>query len=92
MTDFVPLLQHLPGNYMIKRAKTLFRGLIDTYGGMVNDVAFRMERGEKVHDCLAKTLIDLKDKEKLDHLDMAILCSGFMIGGVETVKIDLQIL
>lgn len=92
MTDFVPLLQNLPGNYMIKRAKALFRELVDTYGGMVNDIEARMKHGEKVPDCLVKTLVELKDKEELDHLDMAILCSAFMIGGVETVGLKLQIL
>lgn len=71
---------------MIKRAKVLFQGLVDTYGGMVNDIEARMQRGEKVPDCLVKTLVELKDKEELSHLDMAILCSAFMIGGVETVR------
>ncbi|KAE9386355.1 cytochrome P450 [Gymnopus androsaceus JB14] len=79
MTDFVPLLQHIPGNYMIKRAKVLFQGLVDTYG-----------RHEKVPDCLVKTLVELKDKEELSHLDMAILCSAFMIGGVETTASIMQ--
>lgn len=87
MTDFVPILQHLPANFMIKRAKALHQGLVETYGGMVNDIEDRMKREEKVPDCLVKTLVELKCKEELDHLDMAILCSAFMIGGVETVRV-----
>jgi hypothetical protein len=71
---------------MIKRGKGLHKDLVDTYGGMVKDIEARMERGEKVQDCLVKTLIEVKDEEKLDDLDMAILCSAFMIGGVETVS------
>ncbi len=42
-----------------------------------------MKRGEQVPDCLVKTLLfGGRRKEGLDHLDMAILCSAFMIGGV----------
>ncbi|KIK51635.1 hypothetical protein GYMLUDRAFT_50453 [Collybiopsis luxurians FD-317 M1] len=90
MTDFVPLLQYLPFNPMIKRGKALHHGLVETYGGMVNDIDARMNRGEKVQDCLVKTLLESKDKEDLDHLDMAILCSAFMIGGVETTASIMQ--
>jgi hypothetical protein len=45
-----------------------------------------MEIGITVPDCLAKTMLDTKEEENLDHLDMAILASAFMIGGVETVR------
>ncbi|KAF5370951.1 hypothetical protein D9757_009883 [Collybiopsis confluens] len=90
VTDFVPVLQHLPFNPMIKRGKALHQDLVETYGGMINDIEVRMNSGEKVPDCLVKTLLELKCKEELDHLDMAILCSAFMIGGVETTASIMQ--
>jgi hypothetical protein len=35
---------------------------------------------------LAKTILEVQDKEQLDHLDTSILASASMIGGVETVS------
>ena len=55
---------------------------------MINDIKARLHAGEDVPDCLAKTMIELRDDEEMDHLDMAILASAFMIGGVETVCIE----
>ena len=86
MIDFVPILQKLPFNLPLKtRAQQLHADLVKTYGGMINDIDARMKRGEQVPDCLVKTLLLAQEEEGLDHLDMAILCSAFMIGGVETV-------
>ena len=53
---------------------------------MINAIEARMKAGEEIPDCLAKTLIKTRDEENLDQLDMAMLCSAFMIGGVETVR------
>ncbi|KAK7464944.1 hypothetical protein VKT23_006152 [Stygiomarasmius scandens] len=89
MTDFVTILQHLP-NYMITRGKKLHQDLVETYGGMINDIETRMNRGEKVPDCLVTNLLKQREEEQLDHLDMAILCSAFMIGGVETTASIMQ--
>lgn len=87
LTDFVPALQKLGSwNYMIKRGEQLNKDLVETYGGMINDMERRMKAGEKVPDCLVKHLIEIKEEEELDHLDMAIMISAFMIGGVETVS------
>ena len=86
MIDFVPILQKLPINLPLKtRAQKLHADLVATYGGMITKVDERMKRGEQVPDCLVKTLLLAQEEEGLDHLDMAILCSAFMIGGVETV-------
>lgn len=71
---------------MLRRGKKLHKGLVDTYGGFIKEAERKMLRGEKVTDCLAKTMIELRHKEDLDDLDMAILASAFMIGGVETVS------
>ena len=86
MIDFVPILQKLPFNLPLKtRAHKLHADLVKTYGGMITEIDERMKRGEQVPDCLVKTLLLAQEEEGLDHLDMAILCSAFMIGGVETV-------
>ncbi|KIK59344.1 hypothetical protein GYMLUDRAFT_169823 [Collybiopsis luxurians FD-317 M1] len=89
MTDFVTVLQHLP-NSMINRGKKLHQELVETYGGMINDINARMKSGENVPDCLVKNLLQTQEEEELDHLDMAILCSAFMIGGVETTASIMQ--
>ena len=39
-----------------------------------------------MNDCLAKSMVQMRKAENLDDLDMAILASAFMIGGVETVS------
>ncbi|KZT07800.1 cytochrome P450 [Laetiporus sulphureus 93-53] len=89
LVDFVAPLQWFP-TIMSVRGNKLHKGLADTYGGMINDIERRMKAGEDVPDCLAKTMIELRDEEDLDHLDMAILASAFMIGGVETTASIMQ--
>ncbi|KAF8878782.1 cytochrome P450 [Infundibulicybe gibba] len=87
--DFVPVLQRLP-NYMSTRGKQLHADLVETYGGMINEIDTCMKRGDNVPDCLVKTMLLTREEEELDHLDMAILCSAFMIGGVETTASIMQ--
>ncbi|KAL0957868.1 hypothetical protein HGRIS_000052 [Hohenbuehelia grisea] len=89
LTDFVPLLQRIP-NPMVTRGKQLHKDLVETYGGMILDIQDRLKAGEDVSDCLVKTMIETNEEEGLDHLDMAILCSAFMIGGVETTASIMQ--
>lgn len=84
LVDFVPLLQRLPSP-LRRRGRQLHRDLVNTYGGMINDIDSRMQRGEDVPECLAKTMLQVRQAEQLDHLDMAVTASAFMIGGVETV-------
>ncbi|KAF9261047.1 cytochrome P450 [Marasmius fiardii PR-910] len=90
LTDFIPLLQKIPGNYMINRAKQLHKDLVDTYGGMLLDIESRLNSKEKVPDCFAKHLIEIKEEERLDHVDMAMLCVVFTVGGVETTASVIQ--
>ncbi|KAF8056531.1 cytochrome P450 [Lyophyllum atratum] len=89
LVDFIPILQRLP-NSLITRGKKLHTDLVDTYGGLLNDIEEKLKRGETVPDCLAKTMILTKEEEGLDHVDMAILASAFMIGGVETTASIMQ--
>jgi hypothetical protein len=56
---------------------------------MINEIEQRMNAGEEVPDCLAKTLIEAGQRDELDFLDRTMICSAFMIGGVETVCIYL---
>lgn len=53
---------------------------------MIKEIDARLRREEDVPDCLAKTLLQKQEEEKLDFVDMAMICSAFMIGGVETVS------
>lgn len=85
LVDFVPVLQYLPSE-LKSRGKQLHKDLVETYGGFIKGVEKRMTEGEVVENCLAKTMVELREKEELDELDMAILASAFMIGGVETVS------
>ncbi|KAF9443096.1 cytochrome P450 [Macrolepiota fuliginosa MF-IS2] len=89
LVDFVPVLQKFP-NSMTTRARKLHSDLVETYGGMIQEIEARIKCGEDVPDCLVKTLLEVREKEDLDFLDMALLCSGFMIGGVETTASIMQ--
>jgi hypothetical protein len=72
---------------MHTRGKKLHKGLVDTYGGFIKDIEGKLKSGIPTDDCLAKTLIQLRHEENLDDLDMAIMASAFLIGGVETVSL-----
>ncbi|KAL0061369.1 hypothetical protein AAF712_011827 [Marasmius tenuissimus] len=83
LSDFVNVLQHVP-NYMYLRCRALHQELVTTYGGIVKDLEDRITRSENVPDCLAKTLIQAKEKESLDDLDISMLVSAFMLGGLDS--------
>ena len=89
LIDFVPLLQHF-NTKLKRRAKRLHRDLVQTYGGFIRDVERKLACGIPVDDCLAKDLVENQEQEDLDELDMAILASAFMIGGVETTASLMQ--
>jgi cytochrome P450 len=89
LTDFIPWLQQVPNSFTA-RAKNLHKMLLDTYGGMMDDIFAQINRGEDVPDSLVKMMHENKEKENLDWLDMVILCSAFMIGGVETTASLIQ--
>lgn len=90
LTDFLPFLQCLP-NPMVNRGNKLHQGLVDTYGGMIKEIEQKLASGIVVKDCLAKSMLQVREAENLDDLDMAILASAFMIGGVETVRLLLSL-
>jgi hypothetical protein len=71
---------------MTTRAKKLHKDLVETYGGMINEIERQMVAGEDVPDSLAKTLIEAGQRDELDFLDRTMICSAFMIGGVESVS------
>ena len=52
---------------------------------MILEIDGHLKRGKRVPDCLVKTLLESREEE-LDHLDMSMLCSASVIGGVETVS------
>ncbi|KAF9445653.1 cytochrome P450 [Macrolepiota fuliginosa MF-IS2] len=89
LVDFVSILQYLP-NHMTTRGRKLHSELVETYGGMIREIEIRMKHGEDVPDCLVKTLLEVQEKEGLDFLDVVMLSSAFMIGGVETTASIMQ--
>ncbi|KAI1366310.1 cytochrome P450 [Xylaria arbuscula] len=89
LIDFSSLLQKLP-TPLHKRGQKLHEDLVDTYGGMIFDIDRQMHLGRDVPASLAKTMLSIRDEEELDDLDMAILASAFMIGGVETTASIMQ--
>ncbi|KAF1937289.1 cytochrome P450 [Clathrospora elynae] len=91
LVDFMPRWVQKSLPWKMKRCgKRLHTGLLETYGGRIKDVEMRLKEGVQVQDCLAKTMITIKDEEKLDDLDMTMLASAFMIGGVETTASVMQ--
>ncbi|KAJ7339738.1 cytochrome P450 [Mycena albidolilacea] len=89
LVDFLPWMQSLPTT-MRTRGRNLHRDLLDTYGGFIKDIEQRMQIGATVPDCLARTMLEAKGQENLGHIDMSILASAFMIGGVETTAAIMQ--
>lgn len=67
------------------RGRKLHQSLVETYGGLIKTIEQNLKDGVEVEDCLAKTMIQNRETEGLDDLDMYILVSAFMIAGVETV-------
>jgi cytochrome P450 len=49
----------------------------------------RMKEGEDAPNCLANTVLKVKD-EHLDYIDMSTMASALMIGGVETTASIMQ--
>ncbi|OOF93176.1 hypothetical protein ASPCADRAFT_132879 [Aspergillus carbonarius ITEM 5010] len=89
LVDFIPVLQFLPSS-MYRRGKKLHHELVKTYGGLLHEIDQKMQQGAEVPDCLAKTILELREKEDLDNLDRVMLASAFMIGGVETTVAIMQ--
>ncbi|KAI0351870.1 cytochrome P450 [Trametes cingulata] len=85
LVDFIPLLQKLP-NHMATRGRALNRELLDICGPMIKEIEETLKRGEPYPDCMAKYLIEHREAEQLDDLDIIVLCGAFMIGGVETTS------
>ncbi|PVH91546.1 cytochrome P450, partial [Periconia macrospinosa] len=89
LVDYVPLLQKLPTSTR-DRARRLHADLVEAYGGLVESTYEKMQAGAEVKDCLVKTMLLTREKESLDELDMAMLATAFMIGGVETTASVIQ--
>lgn len=85
VVDFIPILQHLPSP-LHSRAKALHRRLVDTYGGLIKQIDTKIRGGVPFRECLVKTMLMDKSGDHMEHLDMTILASAFLIGGVETVS------
>ncbi|KAF7352574.1 Cytochrome P450 2F2 [Mycena venus] len=78
--DFLEPLQWIATRTR-SRGRKVHDDLIRFYGGLYSALKARMEGGEIVPDCLAKTLIETEEKEKLDWEDTCMLTGAFILGG-----------
>lgn len=83
LVDFLPtwLQEGLPWE-MKRRANELNTALMETYGQEVRRVERDMKNDVHVEDCLVKTMITRREKDKLDDIDIATLASAFMLESV----------
>lgn len=75
---------------MRSRGLRLREATVALYGGLINEIDAKIKAGEEVPDCFVKKLLEVKEEEKLDDLDIIMLAAAFMIAGVETVSISLR--
>ena len=68
------------------RGRKLHDEMVEVYGALLMKVKARMDAGEDVPDCLAKTLWQIRDQENLDWEDMCMLTAVFVLGGVHSVR------
>ncbi|KAF7421194.1 hypothetical protein PC9H_011714 [Pleurotus ostreatus] len=85
MIDFVKILQWLPTTTRY-RARKLHFDVIAIYGAMMLRTKARMDAGDDVPDCLAKTLIECQETEQLSWEDMCFIVGAFTIGGVHSTS------
>ncbi|KAJ7122896.1 cytochrome P450 [Mycena epipterygia] len=83
--DFIKPLQWIPTS-MRSRGRKLHTDLIEVYGAMYLALKDRVDSGEIVPECLAKTLIETREKEKLDWEDTCMLAAVFTLGGVHSTS------
>ena len=72
---------------MRSRGRRLHDDLVEVYGDMITQVKNRMDSGEDVPDCVAKTLIQTQEQENLDWEDMCMLSAVFTLGGTISVRL-----
>jgi hypothetical protein len=82
--DFIEPLQWLPTRTRA-RGRRVHDAIIEVYGAMILRVKARIDAGEDVEDCLAKTLLLEQKNEGLDWEDMCMLSAVFTLGGVHSV-------
>ena len=70
---------------MRSRGRRLHDGIVEVYGAMIARVKARLDAGEDVPDCVAKTLILTQEQENLDWEDMCMLAAVFTLGGIHSV-------
>ncbi|KAJ7580393.1 cytochrome P450 [Mycena floridula] len=81
--DFIKPLQWLPSK-MKSRGRKLNSDIIEVYGAMINRVRARLQAGEEVPNCLAKTVLELEAQGQLDWEDCCMLTAVFTLGGVHS--------
>lgn len=83
--DFIMPLQWIT-TPLQARGRKLHSELVGLYGSFLRQVEARINAGENVPDCLAKTLLETREEEGLDWEDMCMLTAVFTLGGVHSVS------
>ncbi len=83
--DFITPLQWIP-TPLQARGRKLHNELVGLYGSFLRQVEVRINAGENVPDCLAKTLLETREQEGLNWEDMCMLTAVFTLGGVHSVS------
>ncbi|KAI1839626.1 hypothetical protein JX266_014164 [Neoarthrinium moseri] len=89
LVDHVPMLRYFPTSIR-SRGRRLHRDIVSTYGGMIKEMDERIQKGQDIRDCLAKSMLQARKQEDLDDLDITFLATSFMVGGVETTAAVMQ--
>ncbi|KAJ7062710.1 cytochrome P450 [Mycena amicta] len=76
--DFIKPLRLFPTRTKT-RAKNLNAEMIEVYGGIIQDVQDRLDRGEEVPDCLMKHLLEVGPSEGFEKEDILMLAVAFAI-------------
>ena len=87
--DFLPFLQYLPSS-STARAQRLHERIVGIIGGILDDMGERLQAGESLPDCLAKSLLENRDKEHHDRLDIIMLCAAFIVPGFASVSVNVS--
>ncbi|KAJ7165681.1 cytochrome P450 [Mycena crocata] len=83
LVDYLPFLQYFP-SAMHARGIRLRYATVALYGTLIKEMDHKLNVGEDIPDCFAKKLLEVKQEEKLDDLDITMLVASFMIARVET--------
>ncbi|KAJ6577307.1 cytochrome P450 [Mycena capillaripes] len=76
LVDYLPLLQYLQSP-MQSRGIKLRKAMVELYGDLIKQMDSKIRAGEPVPECFARKLLEVKEEEMLDDLDIIILLASY---------------